>query len=127
MHPERQIAVACTMLGGVLVYPEMRTLAAHPDFIAGSALMTGGGFGALAVFFGTLLALDGDPRWLKWILVTCSGALALGFAAAMVYGALRSPGTVRMALFGIFAALDLIAFFGTLFGTWRAARRQRAA
>lgn len=81
--------------------------------------MTGGFFGAVAVFFGTLLALDSRGIFR---LVTSSFwcLVSIAFAAAMEYGALRSPGPVRLGLFEFFAGLAAVAFFGTLYGTWRA-------
>ena len=123
MQPERQIALFCIVMGGALAYPEVRTLMAQPDAIPDGALMTGGGFGTMAVFFGTLLALNDEKGWFSAVATGFWGLVALAFAAAMQYGALRSPGPVRMALFELFVALDLLAFFGTLYGVWRAERR----
>ena len=123
MQMERQIFLFCTIMGGALAYPEVRMLATHPDSVPDGALVTGGGFAALGIFLGTLMALQEGHWWFKAIVAGFWGLLALAFAAAMQYGALRSPGPVRMALFELFAALDLLAFFGTLYGVWRAERR----
>ena len=125
MQIERQIAVFCVLMGGAMAYPEVAALAKHPETLPGGELMTGGGFGALAVFFGTLMALDYDPPWFKYLAVGFWGLVSLAFAAAMQFGALRSPGPVRMGLFEFFTALALLAFFGTLFGAWRVNRRPR--
>jgi hypothetical protein len=124
MQIERQIAIFCVLMGGALAYPETAVLAKQPEAIPGGALMTGGGFGAFAVFFGTLIALDYDPPWFKALAMGFWGAVSLAFAAAMQFGALRSPGPVRMGFFELFAALALLAFFGTLYGAWRASRRK---
>jgi hypothetical protein len=120
MQPERQISVFCVMVGGALVYPEVRALLQHPETVPGAALMTGGGFGALGVCFGTLLASDGGAAWFKALLLGFWGVVCLGFAGAMLFGALRSPGALRMGLFELFAGLCLLAFFGVLYGVWRA-------
>lgn len=125
MQPERQIALFCVLMGSALVYPEMRVMLQHPEQVPGGELMTGGFFGAGAVFFGTLLTLDADPRWFKLLSLGFWGLVSLAFAAAMQYGAFRSPGSVRMGFFEFFTALVLVAFFGTLYGTWRAERRAR--
>ena len=127
MQMERQVFLFCTIMGGALAYPEVRMLAVQPDYVAGGTLMTAGGFGALAAFFGTLLAVDYDPPWFKALAVGFWGAVSLVFAAAMQYGALRSPGTVRLGLFEFFCALDLMAFFGTHYSVWRVQRRSKAA
>ncbi|MGE5624607.1 MAG: hypothetical protein ACM3ZT_03570 [Bacillota bacterium] len=126
MQPERQISIFCLMVGGALVYPEVRELAQHPEMVPGGALMTGGFFGAVGVFFGTLLALDGGHGWFKAILAGFWGLAALAFAAAMQWGALRSPGPVRLGLFEAFSLLCLLAFFGTLYGVYREERRSKA-
>jgi|GEM_PF-5610889 len=125
MQPERQISVFCLLVGGALAYPEARTLMSHADYVPGAALMTAGGFSALGVFFGTLLALDDGHAWFKAIVAGFWGLAALAFAAAMQWGALRSPGPVRLGLFEFFSVLDLLAFFGTLYGIWRAERRRK--
>jgi hypothetical protein len=122
MQPERQISVFCVMVGGALVYPEVRAMLTHPETLPGGALMTGGGLGALGIFFGTLLASDGGAAWFKALLLGFWGLVALAFAGAMQFGALRSPGAVRMGLFELFAGLCLLAFFGVLYGVWRASR-----
>lgn len=127
MQAERQISVFCVLVGGALAYPEVRTLMAHPDYVAGSALMTAGGFAAAAVFLGTLLSSDASPAWFKAVALSFWGLVSVAFAAAMAYGALHSPSTMRMGLFGVFGALDLLAFFGTLYWVWRAEHKQRAA
>lgn len=124
MQPERQIAVFCIAMGGALAYPDLRFLMSHADQVPGGQLMTGGGFGALGIFFGTLLALDGGHWWFKAILAAFWAALAVAFSGAMAYGALHSPGPVRMGLFILFGVLDLAACFGTAFGVWYAARRR---
>lgn len=125
MQMERQVFVFCTLLGGALAYPEVRMLATHPDYVPGGTLMTGGGFAALGVFLGTLMALQEGHGWFKALVAGFWGALALAFAAAMQYGALRSPGPVRLGLFEFFGVLDLLAFFGTLYGVFRAQRREK--
>ena len=127
MQPERQIAVFCVIMGGALAYPEVRAMLQHPEEIPGGQLMTGGGFGALAVFFGTLIALDYDPPWFKYLALGFWALVSLAFAAAMEFGALRSPGAVRMGLFELFAALAPLASFGTCLGVWRANRRRDKA
>ena len=125
MQPERQIALFCVVVGGALAYPETRLLLQHPEAVPGGALMTGGGFGAAAVFFGTLLSVDANPRWFKALALGFWGLVSLAFAAAMQYGALRSPGPVRLSCFELFAGFALLAFFGTLYGVWRAERARR--
>ena len=125
MQIERQIAVFCVLVGGALAYPEVATLAKQPEAIPGAELMVGGGFGALAVFFGTLIALDYDPPWFKYLALGFWGLVSVAFAAAMQFGSMRSPGAVRMGLFELFTALALAAFFGTLYGVWRANRKAR--
>ncbi|HEU5399135.1 MAG TPA: hypothetical protein VFV77_07620 [Gammaproteobacteria bacterium] len=125
MQPERQISLFCVMAGGALVYPEVRMLLQHAEEVPGGQLMTGGFFGAGAVFFGTLLTLDAGPRWFKALSLGFWGLVALAFAAAMQFGASRSPGPVRMGLFEFFTALVLVAFFGTLYGNWWVERRAR--
>lgn len=82
--------------------------------------MTGGASGALSVFFGTLIAADYDPRWFKALSLGFWCLVSLAFAAAMQFGAWRSPGPVRLGLFELFSALALLAFFGSLYGIWRA-------
>lgn len=124
MQIERQIAVFCVIMGGALVYPEVRLMLQHPEEVPGGSLMTGGGFGALAVFFGTFIALDYDPRWFKYLAVGFWGLVSLAFAAAMQYGALRSPGPVRLGLFEFFTALALAASFGTCLAVWRVNRKR---
>jgi len=124
MQIERQIAIVCVMVGGTLAYPEVRELMAHSDATPGGSLMAGGIFGAFSAFFGTLIAVDYDPAWFKALAVGFWGLVSLAFAAAMQYGALRSPGPVRMGFFEFFTVLVLAAFFGTLYGVWRAARRR---
>jgi hypothetical protein len=127
MQMERQIFVFSALMGAALAYPEVRGLMTHPEAVPGGALMTGGFFGALATFFGTLMALEYDPWWFKVLAVGFWGLLALAFAGAMQYGALRSPGPVRLAFFEFFSALCLAAFFGTLYGVSRAERKARKA
>lgn len=127
MQPERQIAIFCVMVGGALVYPEVRGMLQHPETVPGVALMTGGGFGALGVFFGTLLASDGGAAWFKALLLGFWGLACFAFAGAMQFGALRSPGAIRMGLFELFAVLCLLAFFGVLYGVWRANRSKKPA
>ncbi|HEV2111115.1 MAG TPA: hypothetical protein VGT99_07165 [Gammaproteobacteria bacterium] len=124
MQIERQIAVFCVLMGGALAYPEVVALAKQPGTLPGAELMTGGGFGALAVFFGTLIALDYDPPWFKYLALGFWCLVSLAFAAAMEFGALRSPGAVRMGLFELFAALAPLASLGTCLGVWV---RSRAA
>jgi len=127
MQPERQISLFCVVMGGALVYPEVRMMFTHPETVPGGQLMTGGGFGALAVFFGTLLTVDASPAWFKAVGLGFWGLLSVAFAAAMQYGAIRSPGPVRLGFFEFFSVLCLAAFFGTLYGVWRAERRSKAA
>jgi len=124
MQPERQICVACVMVGGAIVYPEVRGMLMHPEAVPGGALMTGGFFGALGIFFGTLLTSDTDPAWFKAIGLCFWGLVSAAFVAAMQFGAFRSTGPVRMGLFEFCTALALLAYFGTLYGVWRANRRQ---
>jgi hypothetical protein len=125
MQPERQIALFSVLMGGALTYPEVEVMLQHAEKIPGGALMTGGFFGSVAVFFGTLLTLDADPRWFKALSLGFWGLVSFAFAAAMQFGAWRSPGHVRIGLFEFFTGLVLLAFFGTLYGTWQAARRGR--
>ena len=125
MQPERQISLFCVVVGGVLAYPEVRTLMAHPDYVAGSALMTGGFFGAAGIFFGTLLTSDAEPAGFKAAGLAFWGLVSAAFAAAMQLGALRSPAPVRLGLFELFTALALLAYFGTLYGLWRADRARK--
>jgi len=124
MQIERQIAVFCVLMGGALAYPEVAVLAKQPAAIPGAELMVGGGFGALAVFFGTLIALDYDPPWFKYLALGFWGVVSLACAAAMLFGALRSPGPVRMGLFELLTALAPLASVGTCLAVWRANRRR---
>jgi len=124
MQPERQIYVACVMIGGAIVYPEVRGMLLHPESVPGGALMTGGFFGTLGIFFGTLLTSDTDPAWFKALGLGFWGLVSGAFAGAMQFGALRSAGAVRFGLFESFTALALLAYFGTLYGVWRANRKQ---
>ena len=124
MQPERQISVFGLMVGAAIVYPEVRGMLTHPETVPGGALMTGGFFGAVGIFFGTLLTNDADPAWFKDLLLGFWGVVCVGFTAAMQFGALRSAGPVRMGLFELFTALALLAYFGTLYGIWHAGRKQ---
>jgi hypothetical protein len=127
MQMERQIFVFSALMGAALAYPEVRGLMTDPEAVPGGMLLMGGFFGALAAFFGTLMALDYEPRWFKVLAVGFWGLLALAFAGAMQYGAWRSPGPVRLGFFEFFSVLCLAAYFGTLYGVWRAERKARKA
>lgn len=124
MQIERQIAIFCVMMGGALAYPEVQTMLHHSDEVPGGELMFGGLFGTLSVLFGTLIAVDYDPPWFKALALGFWGLVSLTSAAFMQFGALRSPEPVRMGFFELITALALAAFFGTLYGVWRAARKR---
>jgi len=113
------------MVGGALAYPEVHVMLAHPETVPGATLMIGGFFGALGVCLGTLMALDADPAWFKALALGFWGLVSVAFVTAMQFGALRSAGPVRMGLFELFTALALLAYFGTLYGVWVRARRER--
>jgi len=116
MQPERQIAVFCVMLGGAFAAPEVGPLLKHPDAVPSGLFIAGGIISALGIFFGTLLALDTDPPWWRWLTTGFWGLVAFVDCACMQLGALRAAaGSIRFYVCEIAGALPLVVFGLVLF------------
>lgn len=125
MQPERQISVACLMVGAALILPEVSRLYARADAVAGGSYFAGGVTAAFGVIFGLLVVLDQEDS----VLAVFGGLLALvqlALLACMLLAAWRDPSWTWRVLFTLAGALPLLAFgLGGLLA--RRARRRTAA
>lgn len=109
MQPERQIALACVMLGGALIYPGTAEMLHRPEAAAGGSYVAGGIIGSLGVFFGTLLAFDNYGS-AKLVFGGLWALLALALAACMALAAWHEPGWLWQGIFGALALLPLLIY-----------------
>lgn len=121
MQPERQIAVACVLIGGALIYPDAMEMLKRHDSVPGGLYFTGGVLGSLGVFFGSLLAFDFDGG-MRILFGGIWLTLALAFAGAMFLAMLHSPGWTWRILFAAAGVLPPLTYG---FIGWRTGRAGR--
>ena len=121
MQPERQISVACALIGGALIYPGAVALLHHPESVAGGSYLAGGLIGTLGVAFGSLLAFDFGGG-MAILFGGLWGLVALALAGALGLAAWHEPGLVWRSVFTLAALLPLL-IYGLI--AWRMLRPER--
>jgi hypothetical protein len=104
---ERQISIACGLLSGALVAPEVLALTRDPARAAGGTMLVGVLLGTLGVLAGWLAALSSEQTPMRWVGYGLVLVLALGLTVSAGLAAVHAHGIGGRVLFTVSAVLPL--------------------